>query len=99
MPNVIRVGVYWDLWGRSCGILDTETVFVIMSIAHAQCIFMPMNVRPVYCLCHMLDPAVSSLVYGLVYVTHAGAKECFTAYCFLYGKESTTSLPLCLKMS
>ena len=41
--------MYWDLWGRSCGNLDTGTVFVIMSIAHAQSIFMPINVRPVYC--------------------------------------------------
>ena len=32
-----------------CGNLDTGTVFVIMSIAHAQSIFMPINVRPVYC--------------------------------------------------
>ena len=35
--------------GCSCGNLDTGTVFVIMSIAHAQSIFMPINVRPVYC--------------------------------------------------
>ena len=38
--------MYWDLWR---GNLDTGNVLVIMSIAHAQSIFMPMNVRPVYC--------------------------------------------------
>ena len=55
-----------------CGNLDTGTVFVIMSIAHAQSIFMPINVRALCTViilsCHMLDPAVSSLVNGLVYV-------------------------------
>ena len=64
-----------DDYNRSmngCGNLDTGTVFVIMSIAHAQSIFMPINVRALCTViilsCHMLDPAVSSLVNGLVYV-------------------------------
>ena len=56
--------------------MDTGTVFVIMSIAHAQSIFMPINVRALCTViilsCHMLDPAVSSLVNGLVYVTLRG---------------------------
>ena len=52
----------------------TPELYFIMSIAHAQSIFMPINVRALCTViilsCHMLDPAVSSLVNGLVYVKH-----------------------------
>ena len=55
-----------------------------MSIAHAQSIFMPINVRALCTViilsCHMLDPAVSSLVNGLVYVNGVDRADQYTVY-------------------
>ena len=83
--------MYWDLWGRSCGNLDTGSVFVIMSIAHAQSIlylYLCILCTVIILLCHiMLDPAVSSLVYGLV--CHLPIKNFYYYYYYYYALSLT----------
>ena len=53
----------------------TPELYLSSCLLHMLSLFLCLNVRPlctviILPLCHMLDPAVSSLVYGLVYVTY-----------------------------